>query len=160
MKKLQKVLARALACAMVFGLIASAAPIISSAAKKPALSPKKATIKVGAKRKITLKNAKKAKKTKWSVKPKKAVQLSKKTKNSVTVKGLKAAKRVTLTAKFKLGKKNSTAKMTITVTKNDVKPTPKPSSAAPAPSAVAPSVQPSSAPGVSSSPTVSGQPPS
>ncbi len=128
MRKLRRAVSSALAGAMVLGLLAAASPAVSEAAKKPSISPKKLILTEGASKKVKLKNAKKAKKTKWSAKPSKAVKLSKKSKTGVTVKGLKAAKKVTLTAKFNLGKKKRTAKCTIRINAKRPKPTtaPKP----------------------------------
>ncbi len=115
MRVCKRITACALAAVMAFGLLASANPTTAQAAKKPAFSKKKVTLAVGAAKTLKLKNAKKAKKTKWSVKPKGAVTLTKKKKNSVRVKGVKQAKKATVTAKFMLGGKKRSAKCTIVV---------------------------------------------
>ena len=79
----------------------------AEAAKKPSLA-KSVSVTVGKTKKVTVKGVatKKIKKTIWSVKSKKVATLSKMKKNSVTIKGKKAGKSTTLTAKIKVGKKN------------------------------------------------------
>lgn len=117
-KEVCKSLSYVLMAAMVIG---GTIPSSSVAAKKkaPKLSVSKATIKVGKKKTIKVKNT--SKKAKWSVKSgKKNVSLSKKKKKSVVVKGKKAGKAVILA---KVGKKKLTCKITVTKNK-DVKVTP------------------------------------
>lgn len=136
-KEVCKSLSYVLMAAMIMG---GTVPSSSMAAKKkaPKLSVSKATIKVGKKKTIKVKNT--SKKAKWSVKSgKKNVKLSNKKKKSVVVKGIKAGKAVILA---KIGKKKLTCKITVTKGK-DVKTTPVPTTNSNSPSA---------SPSVSSSP--------
>lgn len=119
-KEVCKSLSYVLMAAMVIG---GTIPSSSVAAKKkaPKLSVSKATIKVGKKKTIKVKNT--SQKAKWSVKSgKKNVSLSKKKKKSVVVKGKKAGKAVILA---KVGKKKLTCRIMVTKNK-DIKATPTP----------------------------------
>ena len=114
-KNLKTACAKVTAVALALAMVASAAPANAAKAKKPALSTSKATITVGKTKKITVKKAK-PKKTTWTVnkKGKKIVKLTKKKKTSVTIKALKKGS-ATVTAKIKVGKKNYTKKVKVTV---------------------------------------------
>ena len=109
-KNLKKTFAKATALAMAVAMMVSLVPADSAAAKK-AKKPKLAkSVKVTVKKtkKVKIKNTKKIKKTKWSIKSKKVATISKKKKTSVVVKGKKAGKSTTLTAKVTLkGKKKA-----------------------------------------------------
>lgn len=119
-KEVCKSLSYVLVAGMILGGMSS--PALAAKKNAPKLSPSKATIKVGKKKTIKVKNT--SKKAKWSVKSgKKNITLSKKKKKSVVVKGKKAGKAVVLA---KIGKKKLTCKITVTK-KADVKTTPAPS---------------------------------
>lgn len=88
-------------------LIGNAVPAF--AAKKVKLSTKKISLKVGEKKKISVKNA--GKKVKWSVKKgKKYISLSNKKKKSIVIKGKKEGKAV---VQAKIGKKKLTCAVTV-----------------------------------------------
>ena len=114
MRKVRKIMACTLAASLMIASVATANDA-NAKAKKPKLSTSKATITVGKTKKITVKKAK-PKKTTWTVnkKGKKIVKLTKKKKTSVTIKALKKG-RATVTAKIKVGKKNYTKKVKVTV---------------------------------------------
>lgn len=140
-------------------LLSATIPASTAAAgkKTPALSVKKASIEVGKKKTIKVKNT--SKKAKWSVKSgKSAVSLSKKKKNSVVVTGKKAGKATVLA---KVAGKKLTCK--ITVTKKDVtEPTPVPTATVPAATATSPATtataKPSSTPAATEAATASPEP--
>ena len=102
----------------------------AQAAKKLKLNKTKATIKVGGKVKITVKNAKKKTKVKWKTSKKKVAKITKKKskgkKPYATVKGMKKGT-AKITATYKKGKKNKklTCKVTVKAKGTD-KPTPTP----------------------------------
>lgn len=127
-KKNAKGLAVVLSAAMVFS--ATAMPASDAKAKKPKLSTTKVSIVQGAKKKVTVKNAKKVT-WKLTKAAKKVVSLSKKSKKGATIKG-KAVGKAKITVKMKYGKKTLTKKITVTVTKkadtstNKSTPTPTP----------------------------------
>lgn len=134
-KNLRKTFAKATALAMAVAMMVSLVPADSAAAKK-AKKPKLAkSVKVTVKKtkKVKIKNTKKIKKTKWSIKSKKVATISKKKKTSVVVKGKKAGKSTTLTAKVTLkGKKKALKlKCKVKVVKATKKPTPKPATKKP-----------------------------
>ena len=120
MRKFKKCAAIILAVAMVI----TAAPSNSAeAAKKPKLSKKKVSIKVGDTVKIKVKNAKKAAKVKWKATgKKKIVKLSKKVKKgkkaSVNVTGVGTGK-AKVKAIYKIGKKKKVLKCKVTVAASD-----------------------------------------
>ena len=115
---MKSILAKGMALAMAFSLMAVAPGTESEAAKakKPTIK-KKVSIAKGKSKTIKVTSKKKVKKTKWSLdkKGKKVVKLSKKKAKSVKVKALKKGK-AKLTAKVKVGKKTYKLKSTITVT--------------------------------------------
>lgn len=114
-KQFKKVVSFALALAMIVGV---STPISGDAKKagKPKLSNKKITVKVGQKKKLTMKNTKK--KVKWSVKSgKKNITLTGKKKTSVSIKGKKVGKAVVLA---KIGKKKYTCTVTVKKATPDV----------------------------------------
>ena len=120
MKKMQ---GKILSIALISALAMSSWPTAEiQAAKKivPKLSKSKVSLKVGSKKKITVKYGKKAKvkSVKWSVnkKGKKIVSLTKKSKKGMTIKALKKGK-ATVTAKIKTAAKTYTRKIKVTVTK-------------------------------------------
>ena len=117
-KNMKSILAKGMALAMAFSLMAVAPGTQSEAAKakKPTIK-KKVSIAKGKSKTIKVTSKKKVKKTKWSLdkKGKKVVKLSKKKAKSVKVKALKKGK-AKLTAKVKVGKKTYKLKSTITVT--------------------------------------------
>lgn len=127
-KKNAKGLAVVLSAAMVFS--ATAMPASDAKAKKPKLSTTKVSIVQGAKKKVTVKNAKKVT-WKLTKAAKKVVSLSKKSKKGATIKG-EAVGKAKITVKMKYGKKTLTKKITVTVTKkadtstNKSTPTPTP----------------------------------
>lgn len=161
-KKNAKGLAIVLSAAMVFST--TTMPVFEAKTKKPKLSTTKVSIEQGAKKKVTVKNAKKVT-WKLTKAAKKVVSLSKKSKKGATIKG-KAVGKATITVKMKYGKKTLTKKITVSVTKktttntdtnkatptppssNDNKATPTPPStnnnATPTPSA--PSAEPTATP--------------
>lgn len=112
-KKNAKGLAVVLSAAMVFS--ATAMPASDAKAKKPKLSTTKVSIEQGAKKKVTVKNAKKVT-WKLTKAAKKVVSLSKKSKKGATIKG-KAVGKAKITVKMKYGKKTLTKKITVSVTK-------------------------------------------
>ena len=112
-KKNAKGLAVVLSAAMVFS--ATAMPASDAKAKKPKLSTTKVSVVQGAKKKVTVKNAKKVT-WKLTKAAKKVVSLSKKSKKGATIKG-KAVGKAKITVKMKYGKKTLTKKITVTVTK-------------------------------------------
>lgn len=113
-----KLFAKAMAIALAFSMVCTplSTSISSEAASKPKLSATKATVTVGATKKVTVKGVttKKIKKTTWSVKSAKIAKLSSKKKNSVTVKGVKKGT-TTVTAKVTVGKKSYKLNCKITV---------------------------------------------
>ena len=118
-KNMKSILAKTLAFAMAFSLMAIAPGTESEAAKakKPTIK-KKVSITVGQTKKVKVTSKKKVKKgTKWTLdkKGKKVVKLGKKAAKSVKVTGKKEGKG-TLTAKVKVGKKTYKLKSKITVT--------------------------------------------
>lgn len=126
-KKNAKGLAMILSAAMVFST--TAMPISDAKTKKPKLSTTKVSIEQGAKKKVTVKNAKKVT-WKLTKADKKIVSLSKKSKKGATIKG-KAVGKAKITVKMKYGKKTLTKKITVTVTKKNTdtnNPTPTPPS--------------------------------
>lgn len=129
-KKNAKGLAIVLSAAMVFST--TAMPVSDAKTKKPKLSTTKVSIEQGAKKKVTVKNAKKVT-WKLTKAAKKVVSLSKKSKKGATIKG-KAVGKATITVKMKYGKKTLTKKITVSVTKKTTtntdtnKPTPTPPS--------------------------------
>ena len=144
-KNLRKTFAKATALAMAVAMMVSLVPADSAAAKK-AKKPKLAkSVKVTVKKtkKVKIKNTKKIKKTKWSIKSKKVATISKKKKTSVVVKGKKAGKSTTLTAKVTLkGKKKALKlKCKVKVVKATKKPTPKPATKKPNTPAPKPATQ-------------------
>ncbi len=114
-KKNAKGLAVVLSAAMVFS--ATAMPASDAKAKKPKLSTTKVSIVKGAKKKVTVKNAKKVT-WKLTKAAKKVVSLSKKSKKGATIKG-KAVGKAKITVKMKYGKKTLTKKISVTVKKAD-----------------------------------------
>ena len=108
-KKFAKVTALAMAVAMLVSLV-PADSVAAKKAKKPKLV-KSVKVTVKKTKKIKIKNTKKIKKTKWSIKSKKIAAISKKKKTSVVVKGKKAGKSTTLTAKVTLKGKKKTLKL-------------------------------------------------
>lgn len=136
-KKNAKGLAVVLSAAMVFS--ATAMPASDAKAKKPKLSTTKVSVVQGAKKKVTVKNAKKVT-WKLTKAAKKVVSLSKKSKKGATIKG-KAVGKAKITVKMKYGKKTLTKKITVTVTKkadattNKSTPTPPANKATPTPAA-------------------------
>lgn len=126
--KLRKAIASTLALALVATGVGIAAPDSAAAAKKPKLKKKKISVVKGKTAKITIKG-KKIKKTKWSVKSKKVATLSKKKKTSVVVKGKKAGKSTTVTAKVTVKGKKKPYKLNckVTVTKKKTPASAKPS---------------------------------
>ena len=140
---------RCAAIILAAAMVITAAPSNSAtAAKKPKLSKKKVSIKVGETVKIKVKNAKKTTKVTWKATgKKKIVKLSKKIKKgkkaSVKVTGVGEGK-ATVNAIYKVGKKKKTLKCTVTVAAatpavdNTTAPT-QGTSAAPATEAPAPS---------------------
>ena len=142
-KNMKSILAKGMALAMAFSLMAVAPGTQSEAAKakKPTMK-KKVSIVKGKSKTIKVTSKKKVKKTTWSLnkKGKKVVKLSKKKAKSVKVKALKKGT-AKLTAKVKVGKKTYKLKSTITVT------APKNTSSSPSSSpSAAPSGSPSAAP--------------
>lgn len=117
MSKMVKNNAKGLAVVLTAAMVLSATAIPSSdaKAKKPKLSTTKVSVEVGAKKKVTVKNAKKVT---WTLakKAKKVVSLSKKSKKGATIKG-KAVGTAKITVKMKYGKKTLTKKITVSVTK-------------------------------------------
>ena len=108
---------RGLATLMPIALALSLLPVDVEAAKKPALSKTKLTVKVGQSKKITVKNAKKKAKVTWKTSKKSVVKIAKKkTKGSAyaTVKGVKKGKAV-ITASYKAGKTSKKLKCTVKV---------------------------------------------
>lgn len=112
--RIKSVLAKTLAVAMAFSLVAIA-PDAEAAAKKPTIT-KKVSVAVGKKKTVKVTSKKKVKKTTWSLTKagKKVVALSAKKAKSVKVKGKKKGS-ATLTAKVKVGKKTYKLKSKITV---------------------------------------------
>lgn len=109
----------------------------AQAAKKLKLNKTKATIKVGSKVKITVKNAKKKTKVKWKTSKKKVAKITKKKskgkKPYATVKGMKKGT-AKITATYKKGKKNKKLTCKVTVkAKGTNKPTPSQGSNTPNP---------------------------
>lgn len=116
------------ACALSFSIILPGMTDTASAkVKKPKLKKSKISVEKNKKAKITIKG-KKIKKTKWSIKSKKIATLSKKKKTSVVVKGKKAGKKTTVTAKVtvKGRKRPYSLKCKVTVVKAKPAPTPTP----------------------------------
>ena len=151
-KNMKSILAKGMALAMAFSLMAVAPGTQSEAAKakKPTMK-KKVSIVKGKSKTIKVTSKKKVKKTTWSLnkKGKKVVKLSKKKAKSVKVKALKKGT-AKLTAKVKVGKKTYKLKSTITVTapKNTSgdKTSSSPSAAPSGSPSAAPSSNPSTAP--------------
>lgn len=144
MRKLYAAIAVALTVCMTLPLASGA-----DAAKKPALSKKKLSIKVGESKKLTVKNYKK--KVTWKTSKASVAKLSAKKKTSVKVTGKKKGSAV-VTASYKLGGK--TKKLSCKV-KVNAKTTPD-ITAAPVPVATdtpAPIVQPTIDPNATPSPT-------
>lgn len=98
----------------------SSGNVVSAAKKKPALSSKKITLKVGKTKKLSVKNAGKKVKAKWKSKNKKIATVSKKGK----VKAKKTGK-TQIICKFKYKGKKYTKKCKVIV-KKETKPTKKP----------------------------------
>ena len=116
------------ACALSFSIILPGMTDTASAkVKKPKLKKSKISVEKNKKAKITIKG-KKIKKTKWSIKSKRIATLSKKKKTSVVVKGKKAGKKTTVTAKVtvKGRKRPYSLKCKVTVVKAKPAPTPTP----------------------------------
>ncbi|MCR5796988.1 MAG: endo-1,4-beta-xylanase [Eubacterium sp.] len=115
MKK--RILSAALVAAMAVSTIVTVPGV--EAAKKPKLSKKKVTLKVGKKKVVKIKNAKKAKisKIKWKSSKKKVVSVKKKSKYSVTLTAKKKGKAV-VTCTYKKGKKTKKLKCKVTVKAN------------------------------------------
>ena len=127
-KNLRKTFAKATALAMAVAMMVSVVPANSAdaKAKKPKLA-KSVKVTVKKTKKVKIKNTKKIKKTKWSIKSKKVATISKKKKTSVVVKGKKAGKSTTLTAKVTLKGKKKALKLKCKVkVMKKVTPTPKP----------------------------------
>lgn len=152
-KKNAKGLAVVLSAAMIFST--TAMPVSEAKTKKPKLSTTKVSIVLGAKKKVTVKNAKKVT-WKLTKAAKKVVSLSKTSKKGATIKG-KAVGKATITVKMKYGKKTLTKKITVSVTKkattntdtNKPTPTPPSNTATPTPSNTAtptPSAEPTTPP--------------
>ena len=99
MRKLYAAIAVALTVCMTLPLASDAG---ADAAKKPALSKKKLSIKVGESKKLTVKNYKK--KVTWKTSKASVAKLSAKKKTSVKVTGKKKGSAV-VTASYKLGGK-------------------------------------------------------
>lgn len=84
-----KIMVAMLACSMMIGGMQM--PNTVNAAKKIVLSKNKITLKVGAKKKLSLKNAKKG--VIWKiVSGKGKISIKKKNKNTITIKGKKAGR--------------------------------------------------------------------
>ncbi|MCH5251473.1 MAG: endo-1,4-beta-xylanase [Lachnospiraceae bacterium] len=113
MKKKKRLGALCLIAAMIISLCGQG-EITSAAKKKPALSKKKLTLKVGQSKKLSVKNAGKKVKKKWKSKNKKIATVSKKGK----VKAKKAGKTY-VTCKFKYKGKKYTKKCKVTVKKKN-----------------------------------------
>ena len=131
MKREGKTILSVMLCfVMMLSLFLSAA-VPAEAAKKPKLSTKKITVRVGKSKTLKVKNA--AKKVKWSVKSgKSAVTLTKKKKASVSIKGKKAGKAVVVA---KVGKKKLQCKVTVEAKDNSSEnPSPSPSTVPASPS--------------------------
>ncbi len=159
-KNTKNVLTKALALTLAVSMMTVSAPA-ADAAKKPALSAKKVTLKAGKSKKITVKNvkAKKVKKLTVKTNKKKVATVKKNGKTAFTVKAVKAGT-AKVTATVKVGKKNYKLNVTVKVTaaskKNDSTAAPAatatvaPTAAAPAttaPAATAPATtQPTAAP--------------
>lgn len=114
-----KLLRKQLAFLMSMALVVSALSVSEvEAAKKPALSKTKLSVKVGKSKKITVKNAKKKAKVTWKTSKKSIAKITKKKtkgKPYATVKGVKKGK-ATITAVYKLGKSKKKLKCKVTVT--------------------------------------------
>ena len=88
----KKMFAKTTAMLLAAAVFASGIPANETeAAKKPKLSKTKISVRVGASKKVTIKNAKKIK-CKMKAKAKKVVKITKKSAKGLTVKGLKAGK--------------------------------------------------------------------
>ncbi len=116
MRSMKKGLAVALSMALVVSAL-SATPV--EAAKKPKLSKKKITVKVGSTAKLTVKNAKKSTKINWKTSNKKVAKITKKRtkgkKAYAKIKGMKAGT-AKITATYKSGKKKKKLTCTVKVT--------------------------------------------
>lgn len=113
--KLRKVMASILALAMVVAGIGTGTPNSVAKDKKPKLKKKNFSVVKGKTAKITI-SGKKIKKTKWFIKSTKIATLSKKKKTSVVVKGMKAGKSTTVTAKVTVKGKKKPYKLNCKVT--------------------------------------------
>ena len=155
-KKVKNVLAKTLALTLAVSMMNVSAPA-AEAAKKPALSAKKVTLKTGKTKKVKIKNvkAKKVKKLTVSVDKKKVASVKKNGKTAFTIKGKKAGK-AKVTVKVKVGKKTTKLTVKVSVKKvSDGTVTPAPVTEAPAtgaPSSNAP-VSPSASAPATGAPT-------
>lgn len=112
---------KGLAMLMSFALAASLIPAGNSdAAKKPTLSKTKLTLKVGDKKKLTIKKAAKNAKVTWKTSKKSVVKITKKkAKGKNAYASIKAVKKgnATITAAYKAGKVSKKLKCKVTVKK-------------------------------------------
>lgn len=125
---------RILSSVMALALIVTSVCIpagTTSSAKKAALSKKKLSINVGETKVIKVKNSKKNAKVTWKSTDSKIVKIVKKTskgkKASATVQGIAEGKTV-VKAVYKIGKKKTNLKCTVTVKASEVQ---KPTTTAP-----------------------------
>lgn len=148
---------RILSSVMALALIVTSVCIpagTTSSAKKAALSKKKLSINVGETKVIKVKNSKKTAKVTWKSTDSKIVKIVKKTskgkKASATVQGIAEGKTV-VKAVYKIGKKKTNLKCTVTVKASEVQ---KPTTTAP--SATTPAA--SAKPGTSVTPSATNTP--
>ncbi len=158
-KNTKNVLTKALALTLAVSMMTVSAPA-ADAAKKPALSAKKVTLKAGKSKKITVKNvkAKKVKKLTVKTNKKKVATVKKNGKTAFTVKGVKAGT-AKVTATVKVGKKNYKLNVKVKVTaaskKNDATAAPAATATtAPTATAAATAAPAATAPAVTTQPTV------
>ena len=118
-KNAKSILSKALALTLAVSMIGIPAPA-ADAAKKPALSTKKVTLKAGKSKKVTVKNvkAKKIKKLTVKTNKKKVATVKKNGKNAFTIKAVKAGS-AKVTATVKVGKKNYKLNVKVSVKSAD-----------------------------------------
>ena len=118
-KNAKSILSKALALTLAVSMIGIPAPA-ADAAKKPALSTKKVTLKAGKSKKVTVKNvkAKKIKKLTVKTNKKKVATVKKNGKNAFTIKAVKAGS-AKVTATVKVGKKKYKLNVKVSVKSAD-----------------------------------------
>lgn len=111
---MRRVFKKGIAVALAAAMVVTLAPASADAAKKPALSKKSVSVKVGKTTTIKLKNGAKSAKVTWKSSKKKIAKITKSSKTSAKIKGVKKGKSV-ITASYKVGKKVTKLKCKVTV---------------------------------------------